>query len=89
MSPEYAVIPSHMMEAMNHYVRTGEVSSDFLKAVITNNLKNAIAHADDHSVAILRNYVRWFYNVAPMTSWGSPEKMADWKGIPEWTWKGF
>ncbi len=89
MSPEYAVIPSHMMEAMNHYVRTGDVSSNFLRAVISNDLKGAIGHADDSTITILRSYVRWFYNIAPGVCWGSAQKMLDWKGMPTWDWDNF
>ena len=79
---QYDPIPYHMMEAMQHYVRTGDVSSDFLKAVIDNDLKQAVSHADDHNRQILWLYVTWFYNRAPMICWGNPENRKAWKGQP-------
>jgi hypothetical protein len=81
---QYDVIPSHMMQAMHHYVATGEVSSDFLRAVIDNNLKEAVMYADSSNVRILHIYVMWFYNRAPMNCWGSPDKRNTWPGLPEW-----
>lgn len=81
---QYDPIPSHMMQAMKHYVATGEVSSDFLTAVIDNDLKKAVSHADDHNKTIIYLYVMWLYNRAPMQCWGSPEIRRAWTGSPEW-----
>ena len=80
---EYDAIPGHMMDAMKHYVATGDVSSDFLIAVIENNLKQAVAHADDYNREIMWIYVQWFYNRAPMICWGNPENHLAWKGQPQ------
>ncbi len=71
MSSQYDLIPSHMISAMQVYVDTGTVSSDFLKAVIENDLKAAVSHADDYNRTILWLYVMWFYNCAPALCWGS------------------
>lgn len=79
---QYDAIPPHMMAAMERYVRSGEVSSDFLIAVIENNLRAAVSHADDHNRHILWIYVTWFYNRAPMACWGSEERRLAWKGYP-------
>lgn len=80
---QYDAIPPHMMGAMKHYVATGEVSSDFLTAVIDNDLKKAVSHADDHNKTIIYLYVMWFYNRAPMPCWGSPMNRFMWKGQPQ------
>jgi len=81
MSSEYDCIPSHMMAAMKQYVSHGMVSSDFLKAVIDNDLKQAVATADDLNVSIIHLYVRWFYNRAPALCWGSPLNRTAWESM--------
>lgn len=78
---QYDPIPPHMMAAMKHYVATGQVSSDFLIAVIDNDLKKAVSHADDHNREILYLYVMWFYNRAPTVCWGSRENRLNWTGV--------
>lgn len=80
---QYDPIPPHMIQAMRHYVDTGEVSSDFLIAIIENNLKGAVSHADDHNKHIIYLYVMWFYNRAPMICWGSPAHRVNWRGQPQ------
>lgn len=81
---QYDAIPPHMMAAMKHYVATGQVSSDFLIAVIENDLKRAVQHADDHNKHIIYLYVMWFYNRAPMACWGRRIVDIKWQGLPEW-----
>lgn len=84
---QYSQIPPHMMQAMVHYVVTGDVSSDFLKAVIDNNIKGAVGYADDSNCKILYIYVTWFYNRAPALCWGSTVNREAWiarGGMPEW-----
>ena len=63
---------------MEAYVRTGSVSSDFLKAVILNDLKAAVNTADDFNVHIIHIYVRWFYNRSPALCWGSKVNYDAW-----------
>lgn len=79
MTSQYAPIPYHMMREMEEYVRTGRVYSDFLKAVIDNDLKAAVAHGDDYNRSILKLYVMWFYNHAPALCWGSPLNRTAWE----------
>lgn len=75
---EYADIPVHMQEAMKRYVLEGVEPGDFLTAVITNNLRNAVNRADAVNLPLLKTYVRWFYNVAPGNCHGSVEEMKTW-----------
>lgn len=81
MSSQYDLIPSHMMGAMQVYVDTGTVSSDFLKAVIENDLRAAVSYADDYNRGILWLYVMWFHNRAPALCWGSPLNRTAWADI--------
>lgn len=75
---EYADIPEHMQAAMRRYVLEGVEPGDFLTAVITNNLRDAVNRADAVNLPLLRTYVRWFYNVAPGNCHGSPADMHEW-----------
>jgi hypothetical protein len=68
-----------MMAQMTEYVTTGVVYSDFLTAVIDNDLKQAVTSADAGNMQLLHIYVIWFYNRAPAMCWGSPEKRKAWQ----------
>lgn len=71
-------IPSHLWPGLRAYVMDGRPVGTFLRAVIGNNLKDSVAHADATSLAALVDIVRWFYNEAPSACWGGPQRYADW-----------
>jgi hypothetical protein len=71
-------ISPHMLEAVNRYVRDGDMPGDFLTAVICNDLREAIARADDHNQVNLPAYIAYLHNEAPGQCWGSREKMNAW-----------
>ena len=75
---EYEQIPAHMREAIVNYVAHRKMTGDFLRAVVCNNLVNAVGYADDTNRGLIPLYVRWFFNYAPSGCWGSPEKLAAW-----------
>ena len=71
-------IPDRMMGAVRRYIEDGTPPGDFLTAVIRNDLKEACGRADEENIGNLPAYVAYFYNEAPASCWGSPEKMRDW-----------
>ena len=71
-------IPDYMMPALQRYIVHGVIPGDFLQAVICNDLKKAVEHADDANLEVLPAYVFYLYNRAPMQCWGSREKMLEW-----------
>ena len=71
-------ISPHMLEAVNRYILDGDIPGDFLTAVITNDLRDAIARADDHNQVNLPAYIAYLNNEAPGQCWGSREKMNAW-----------
>lgn len=75
---EYAAIPPHMQEAILAYVNTGRMTGDFLRAVVTNDLFNAVGRADRVNLPLIPLYVRWLYNRAPLACFGSPETLLEW-----------
>lgn len=75
------VIPARMMSALKRYVDHGIKPGDFLVAIISNDLKSAIFHADDENLPNLSAYVSYLYLEAPGNCWGSRQKMLDWINI--------
>jgi hypothetical protein len=75
---DYDQIPPHMREAIEMYVIERKCTGDFLRAVITNDLRNAVNRADSTNLPLLPVYVRWFYNRAPAACHGSPARFEAW-----------
>lgn len=71
-------IPARMMNAIDLYVQRGIPPGDFLRAVICNDLSEAVGRADDENIAQLPAYVAYFWNECPSTCWGSVENMKAW-----------
>ena len=77
-SPSWSMIPVHMHGAMERYIQNGILPGSFLEAVLSNNLRDAVARADDINRDALPDYVRFLYNHAPSFCWGSPEAVEEW-----------
>jgi hypothetical protein len=71
-------IPDRMWGGIIRYYENGIPPGHFLSAVINNDLKEACWLADDENQHLLFNYVRWFYNYAPASSWGYPTAVKEW-----------
>lgn len=71
-------IPEHMREGLANYVERGYRPGDFLRCVISNDLRGAVAHADDINRHLLYDYVIFFHAYAPSQCWGSPQAMENW-----------
>ncbi len=74
---EYGV-PEYMHGGIIRYYENGIPPGDFLTAVIDNDLKEAVGRADDVNVNALKAYVMWFFNQAPMGSWGFTDACSEW-----------
>lgn len=77
---EYTV-RDDMMEAILRWIQHGIEPGDFLRAVINNDLREAIGRADDDNMRNLPAIVGYFYNEAPSSCWGSPEKAQAWAAL--------
>ena len=75
---EYSVIPDRMREALTRYVIDKIQPGSFLTAVICNDLRDAVNHADEENLGLLKLYLRWFYNVAPAGCSGGYTAMKNW-----------
>lgn len=69
-------IPERMMGGLERWIKFGIKPGNFLTAVLENDLKSAVAHADDENLQNLPAYVGYLYNEAPGDCWGSKEKVA-------------
>lgn len=84
--PNTYKIPGYMLEILTRYIEDGTPTGGFLRAVLENNLKEALIRADDHNFRNLQAYVVYLYNNAPATCWGSPERVKAWieaKGLKQ------
>ena len=72
------MIPDHMWGAVERYFIFGFQPGSFLTAVLSNDLREAFARADDENAALMHSWVKFLYNYAPSGSWGSPEKFSAW-----------
>ena len=71
-------VPEHMHGGYVRYLLHGVLLGHFLMAVLTNNLKEAGARADETNQRALYQHVNFLYNYAPVSSWGSLETVSAW-----------
>lgn len=71
-------IPDRMMDGIIRYIDDRKPPGDFLTAVICNDLKEAVARADDENLKNLPAFTGYFYNEAPAACQGSKKKMQAW-----------
>lgn len=75
---DYDKLPEGIRGAVQRYIENQIPPGSFLEAVLCNDLKSACACADHVNRHALFDIVSWFYNYAPSTCWGSPEKFRLW-----------
>ena len=76
----YEKLPEHLQGGMRRYIENGIGAGHFLTAVLSNDLFGAVSHADPKSLEALSDIVKWLYNEAPSTCWGSKERVQEWHG---------
>lgn len=72
------MIPREMKESFDHYVNYGVPPGDFLEAVLSNNLMDAVGRADDNNRYLLHEICSYIYNEMPISSHGSREIVNKW-----------
>ena len=71
-------IPERMMSGIRRYIDDRRRPGEFLQAVISNNLIDAVTFADEENLENLLAFVMYFYWKAPSGCHGSKEKMEAW-----------
>jgi len=76
----YELLPDYMVGAVIRYFNNHLPPGDFLTAVFSNDLMEAVGRADDINKRYLPEYIMWLYNYAPgrPNGWGSPEAVKAW-----------
>lgn len=73
-----SAVPEHLHDGLVLYLTHGLPPGHFLTAVLSNDLKEAFARADEQSRAGLFALVSFLYNDAPASAWGNPERVSAW-----------
>jgi hypothetical protein len=71
-------VPVSTLYNIREYVLSGVSQGDFMRAVLTNNLRESIAHADLDNRRHLANIVVYLTNYAPATCWGDEDTYRTW-----------
>lgn len=71
-------LPEHMCLGMSNYLLHHIQPGSFMTAVLSNNLRESVACADEINSRLLKEWVMFMYNELPADSWGSPEKVNNW-----------
>lgn len=71
-------LPEDTQAQIDAYVKNHEEPGHFITAVLSNDLKGAIARADMDNLRNLPAIVAYCHNRIPGRCWGSREKVAAW-----------
>ncbi len=74
----YSVIKEGTINSIRRYVSEGIPTGDFLFAVLTNNLFEAVGRADEDNLRTLPEICCYVYNEIPSLCWGNKEKVTEW-----------
>ena len=74
-------VPNHMRGAYQRWIENGIKPGSFGEALLSNDLKETFGRADHINKHHIGTTLAWFYNYAPCHCWGSPENVAEWKGL--------
>jgi len=74
----YSTIPEYMQLSLKRYIENGIRPSDFLYAVLCNDLVAAYLNADDTNRKYLGNYAWWLIQKCPIGAWGDKNTVEKW-----------
>lgn len=74
---QFSLLPEDIAPLIRYIAHKIEPGS-FLRAVLENNLSEAMGRADMYNRRKIFEYVQWLYNEAPADCWGSPQNVHDW-----------
>lgn len=76
--PDEELCPRVIQQSLDRYAREGVPTGDFLRAVLENDLREAIGRADYINMQALPHIVAYCWNRLPSGCWGSPEAVKRW-----------
>ncbi len=71
-------VQRRIVPMLQAYCDKGEIPGGFLTAVLSNQLFQAFAAADEFNGQHIAEIVVWIYNNLPAGCWGSPSRVSDW-----------
>jgi len=77
-SKRRTMIPRDTKGGVDRYVDHGVPTGSFLRAVLSNNLFEAVIKADSDNQLALTDICRYIHDYTPNTCHGSPEAVANW-----------
>ena len=72
------VIPTRIKDMIDRYVGHGISGGGCLDAILSNNLGESFARADEEVAEGMFEIVKYLYNEVPGGCWGSPELVKKW-----------
>jgi hypothetical protein len=75
MLPNEKFCPAHIRKSIDAYVQQGRPTGSFVRAVLCNDLKEAIGRADETNLEALPHIVAYVYNRVPFVVWGSEARV--------------
>jgi hypothetical protein len=76
---DYDTVPvGYMAMGLLLYVEQGVEPGGFMRALLSNDLRGAIASADGTNIARIPHWVSWMENNLPSGSWGSAANYQGW-----------
>ena len=73
------MIPPLIIGMLNRWIAEGILPGHFLTAVLCNDLRAAVRHADDENARALTDIVKWLHENAPPGCWGSHSAVNRWR----------
>ena len=77
---DYSKLPHGLQDGMQRYIENGSQVGHFLTAVLSNDLFGAVSRADATNIKLIPEIVKWLYNEAPGSCWGTVEQVQVWRG---------
>lgn len=71
-------LPHYMASGMFLYLVHRIEPGSFMTAILSNDLREAVACADENNSKVLKEWVQFMYCELPCNSWGSPELVRQW-----------
>ena len=78
LSADYTKIPITIIESLAQFADHHIAPGGFLSSVLSNNLIDAFARADDNNKSILLELITYCHWEIPSQCWGSEEKVRAW-----------
>ena len=83
---DYYLVRDDILAAINRFALLHERKGHFLMAVLSNDLRVAVARADPDNRKRLAQIVCYCHNEIPSCCWGSKEKVEAWLAMPTEKW---